>query len=135
MSRTLVTRAGRLTAGALVVAALGGSLFAAQAQAQASPDAPGRPLGTVNAQTGVNERMHPSTDSSVRGVLRHRVQIGLRCKVRAQDVSGNNLWYQLRDRSTWVTAKYIEGAGDVPFCRSLTRSAVDQSVESRNAMG
>ncbi|WP_249375032.1 SH3 domain-containing protein [Streptomyces sp. I05A-00742] len=133
MSRRLATRAGRLAVGVLAAAAAGFSLLTAPAQA--APDAAVRPYGTVSARTGVNERTQPSTDATVRGILRHRIQIGLRCKVRAQDIAGNNVWYMLRDRQTWVAAKYIENAGDIPYCRMLNRSAVDDSAESRNAMG
>ncbi|MBZ4323297.1 SH3 domain-containing protein [Streptomyces sp. SCA2-4] len=106
------------------------------APAEATPDAAARPYGTVSARTGVNERTLPSTDASVRGILRHRIQVGLRCKVRAQDIGGNNVWYQLRDRQTWVAAKYIDNkAANVPYCRMLNRSTMDDSAESREAMG
>ncbi|WP_223771262.1 SH3 domain-containing protein [Streptomyces huiliensis] len=134
MSRRLATRAGKLAAGVLAATAAGTALFAAPAEA--TPDAAARPYGTVSARTGVNERTLPSTDASVRGILRHRIQVGLRCKVRAQDIGGNNVWYQLRDRQTWVAAKYIDNkAANVPYCRMLNRSTMDDSAESREAMG
>ncbi|MFI9723049.1 SH3 domain-containing protein [Streptomyces sp. NPDC052396] len=138
MLRTLTRRGGKATAALIAAAALGGSVLAAvpAGAAAGSPvPAPVKPYGTITALTGVNERAHPSIDSTSRGVSRHRTQLALRCKVRAQDINGNNIWYQLRDRETWVTARYVEANGEIPRCRSLNRSAMDQSVESRHAMG
>ncbi|MBB4893605.1 hypothetical protein FHS39_002636 [Streptomyces olivoverticillatus] len=136
MSWTFASRGGKLSAGLLAAAALGGSLLAVTpVHATPGPGTGTKPNGTVNAASGINERAYPSTDSSVRGVLKHNAPLALRCKVHAQDVGGNTLWYLLKDRSTWVSGKYIANAPDVPFCRSLNRSALDNSVESRSAMG
>ncbi|MEV4442134.1 SH3 domain-containing protein [Streptomyces sp. NPDC049577] len=139
MSRKFAVRGKKLTAGVIVAAALGGSLLTAvPAQAaDPNPKVPSAvPSGTVAAQSGINERTYPSTDASVRGVIKHRTQIALRCKVRGQDVGGNSTWYMLRDRSTWISGKYLENPpANVPFCRSLNRSAMDMSTESQAAMG
>lgn len=98
--------------------ALGGTLFAA-APAQAAE--PHQPYGKVTARTGVNERMYPSTDSSIRGTLPYQATVGLRCKVRAQNINGNTVWYLLRDRTTWVSAAYVANYGTVPYCNQVQR--------------
>jgi hypothetical protein len=49
--------------------------------------------------------------------LTYGVQIGLRCKVHAQSIDGNSVWYQLRDRPTWVTARYVDSIGIVRLCK------------------
>ncbi|KOG89098.1 hypothetical protein ADK38_16140, partial [Streptomyces varsoviensis] len=86
--------------------------------------APARPYGTVTSSSGLFERQYPSTDSAVRGSLKHGAQVGLRCKVRAQNIGGNTIWYLLRDRATWVTAKYVDNTGDVKYCKDVQRSKV-----------
>ncbi|HEX5567261.1 MAG TPA: SH3 domain-containing protein [Streptomyces sp.] len=91
-----------------------GTALAVPAQAQ-----PAQPYGTVIPSQGVNERQFPSTDSSVRGSLPQGAQTGLRCKVRAQDVDGNTLWYLLRTRSTWVSARHVANTGYVPYCKDV----------------
>ncbi|MFF4403488.1 SH3 domain-containing protein [Streptomyces sp. NPDC001262] len=117
-------------------AALGGALLLVAPAASAVPTAvPARAHGTVTAPSGLNERAYPSTDSSVRGVLKYRAQVGLRCKAHAQEVGGNPLWYLLRERNDWIAARYIDNAGEVPLCRNLGHSSLDDSVESRAAMG
>ncbi|MEX2980441.1 SH3 domain-containing protein [Streptomyces sp. C36] len=132
MFSTLAVRCRKASAAVLAVAALGGSLLAV-APAQALP--PVRPYGAVVASSGINERVFPTTDSAVKGVLKFHTQIALRCKARAQDVSGNALWYLLKERNTWVAARYVDSTGEVPLCRTLTRSVLDESAESRRAMG
>ncbi|MEV5506742.1 SH3 domain-containing protein [Streptomyces orinoci] len=136
MFRTLAQRVGKVPATLIAVAALGGSLLAS-GPAGAAPAPPGArlPYGTVIALQGVNERAYPSLDSSSRGILKYRTQVGLRCKVHAQEVGRNGIWYLLRDRDTWVAAKWVGNTGEVPRCRGVNRSAADQSAESRNAMG
>ncbi len=100
------------TAVALLVCA-----SAATAPAQAQPT---RPYGTVVSTDGIYQRQFPSTDSSSRGLLPYREQAGLRCKVRAQDIDGNTVWYLLRDRPTWVAARYVANTGTVPYCKDVT---------------
>ncbi|GHG52405.1 SH3 domain-containing protein [Streptomyces griseocarneus] len=132
MFSTLAVHCRKASAAVLAVAALGGSLLAA-VPAQALP--PVRPYGAVIASSGINERVFPTTDSAVKGVLKYHAQVALRCRARAQDVAGNALWYMLRERNTWVSGRYVDTTGEVPLCRTLTRSALDESAESRRAMG
>ncbi|MEE1841396.1 SH3 domain-containing protein [Streptomyces sp. NPDC007076] len=81
----------------------------------------------------MNERQYPSTDSSVVGDLRDGAQVGLRCKVRAQDTAGNDVWYLLRDREAWISARYVAVTGSVPYCKDvLTRT---RSMRATDAMG
>ncbi|WP_229346980.1 SH3 domain-containing protein [Streptomyces sp. UNOB3_S3] len=68
------------------------------------------------SEAGVNVRQYPSTESSVVDRLPYGFRVGLRCKVRAQIIDGNEIWYLLRDRPGWVTARYVENTGTVSFC-------------------
>ncbi|MGP3922009.1 SH3 domain-containing protein [Streptomyces sp. 8N616] len=134
MSKVLNIRSRRPAAGPGAVAAavvLGGSLLAA-APADA---APARPFGTVITPSGVNERQYPSTDSSVRGFLKYRSQVGLKCKVRAQNIGGNQIWYLLRDEQVWVSAKYVDNTGSVKLCKDVQRSPLNDTEQSKTAMG
>ncbi|MFI7104485.1 SH3 domain-containing protein [Streptomyces sp. NPDC050161] len=106
-------------AGALAAAVALGTTLLGAAPAQA---APAGPYGTVVAHTGLNQRQYPSMDSSGKGFLAQNAQVGLRCKVRAQNVGGNEVWYLLRDRAAWVSAKYVVNAGVVPYCKAVQRS-------------
>ncbi|MFI1094926.1 SH3 domain-containing protein [Streptomyces sp. NPDC020917] len=120
---TVPARRGlRRTVGALTgVLAMGGVLFAA-APAQAQP---ALPYGTVTSPAGLNVRQFPSTDSSVVGFLAYHAQTGLTCKVRAQDIDGNTLWYLMRGSSheRWLSARYVANTGTVPYCNTVLTSA------------
>lgn len=134
MTGILATRASQTVtgAGALTAAlALGATLLGA-APAQADP---GRTSGTVIARHGINERQYPSTDSSVRGHLRHRAEVGLHCKVRAQNIQGNSVWYLLRDRSSWVSAKFVANNGPVRYCGDVQRDRVLPGPAAQHAQG
>jgi hypothetical protein len=118
----LSTLRGRIIAGAgalTTAVALGVTLLGA-APAQAAAPAP--PYGTVTAGDGVIQRQFPSTDSSVKGSLEYRQQVGLLCKVRAQNIAGNDVWYLLRSGSTWVSAKYVDNTGSVSYCKDVLRN-------------
>ncbi|MGW2190684.1 SH3 domain-containing protein [Streptomyces sp. NPDC001667] len=80
-------------------------------------DTNAKPYGTVIAESGVNLRQYPSTDSKEVGALAKGERVGLECKVRAQLISGNQVWYKLRDRDAWVAARWVENTGDVPLCQ------------------
>lgn len=127
LTKRTVAGAGAVTAATALAATL---LAAAPAQA-----APARPYGTVVSPTGVNERQYPSTDSSVRGTLPFRAQVGLKCKVRAQNIAGNDIWYLLRDRPVWVTARYVDNTGAVPFCKDVEFSRLSNTPQSNLAKG
>ncbi|EST25354.1 hypothetical protein N566_24535 [Streptomycetaceae bacterium MP113-05] len=100
----------------VVAAGVIGSLAAVVGPAVA---APAQPYGTVITPAGVSIREYPSTDSSVTGGLGNRAQVGLRCKVRAQNIDGNTVWYQLRNSRDWVTARYVDNTGFVPYCKDV----------------
>ncbi|WP_328321335.1 SH3 domain-containing protein [Streptomyces sp. NBC_00388] len=126
MSTTAVLRTARgrniiAGAGALTTALTLGATLMAAAPAQADP--PRTPYGTVTSPTGLIQRQYPSTDSSVRGSLRYREQVGLRCKVRAQNIDGNTIWYLLRDSNTWISARYVDNHGYVNYCKDVQRSS------------
>lgn len=130
--KTLSRRTAVGSGAAVAAVALGGTLVAA-APAPAAP--PARPFGTVVSPSGVNERQYPSTDSSVLGFLKFRSQVGLKCKVRAQNIAGNTVWYLLRDRNVWVTARFVDNTGSVKFCKDVQTSSLNDSPQAKTAMG
>ncbi|AWN25957.1 MULTISPECIES: hypothetical protein [unclassified Streptomyces] len=133
----LAARGKRLVAGTGALAAavaLGATLLAA-APAQATPG-PVKPFGVVTAKKGLSERQYPSTDSSVRGYLRHRAHVGLVCKVRTQSVGGNSVWYLTRaERGTWVAAKYVTNSGQVKYCKDVHRTRVQTNHPAKHTVG
>ncbi|MFC9229176.1 SH3 domain-containing protein [Streptomyces decoyicus] len=135
-TETLVARGKQLAAGAGALAtavALGATLLAAPAQAAPGP---AKPFGVVTAKTGLSQRQYPSTDSSVRGHLHHRAQVGLVCKVRTQSVGGNTVWYLTREeRASWVAAKYVTNSGYVKYCKDVQRSRHEPNHAAKHAVG
>ncbi|WP_414505439.1 SH3 domain-containing protein [Streptomyces sp. NEAU-L66] len=133
----LAARGKRLVVGTgalATVVALGATLLAA-APAQATPG-PAKPFGVVTAKKGLSERQYPSTDSSVRGYLRHRAHVGLVCKVRTQSVGGNSVWYLTRaERGTWVAAKYVTNSGQVKYCKDIHRTRVQTNHPAKHTVG
>ncbi|MEV6793554.1 SH3 domain-containing protein [Streptomyces sp. NPDC051320] len=125
--KTLTVGAGALATAATIAATL---LAAAPAQA-----APTQPYGTVTARTGLNMRQFPSTDSSTRGVLAYHQQVGLQCKVRAQYIDGNTVWYRLRTSHNWISARYVANTGYVPYCKDVLKSDFAPDLAAQHAMG
>lgn len=124
-----------LLGGSLLGAGAAEALPANHAPADNGPTAhPARPYGTVLARSGVNVRRYPTTNSTVVRVLHYRQQIGLRCKVRSDNVGGNRIWYKLRDARGWVSARYVQNTGNVSWCPGAN-SSVENSEASRHAMG
>ncbi|WP_167161163.1 SH3 domain-containing protein [Streptomyces sp. MBT27] len=78
---------------------------------------PAEPYGTVVSEVGAHVREFPSTDSSIVGSLTNGAKVGLRSKVRAQDIDGNNIWYLLRDRNAWIAARYVSNSGSVKWAK------------------
>ncbi|MFE7121050.1 SH3 domain-containing protein [Streptomyces sp. NPDC057654] len=132
MTPTLITHGKKAvaSAGALITAAALSATLLGAAPVQASPTpstpakaAPARPYGTVVTRSKeLIERQYPSTDSAARGSLKRGAQVGLRCKVHAQNIENRNtIWYLLRDRAVWVTAAYVDNTGDVKYCKDVQR--------------
>ncbi|MFG2630752.1 SH3 domain-containing protein [Streptomyces sp. NPDC048473] len=133
--RILERRARRIAAGsgAAAVIVLGAPLLAVAAPAQAAT--PVEPYATVIGQSGVNERQYPSTDSSMLGTLEYLDQVGLRCKVRAQNIADNNVWFLLRDEQAWISARYVVQTGTVPYCKDAQPNGLTDSPRAADAMG
>ncbi|MFI1259125.1 SH3 domain-containing protein [Streptomyces netropsis] len=93
---------------------------------------PRQPYGTVVSESGVNVREFPSTDSSMVARLPYRSTVGLRCKVRAQVIDGNHIWYLLRDQPGWVTARYVDNTGNVRICGD---AAADEAASDGDTAG
>ncbi|GAA2400430.1 hypothetical protein GCM10010420_28890 [Streptomyces glaucosporus] len=77
--------------------------------------------GRVIARSGLNVRTHPNTRSRVINTLPYGKIVHIECKVRGENVNGNNLWYKLdRDyhrHNGWVSARYVTNIGPAPhFC-------------------
>ncbi|CAM5599230.1 hypothetical protein GCM10010329_49880 [Streptomyces spiroverticillatus] len=112
---------GRLTLGALTL----GTAFAlcAPVAAQAATAATPTAHGKVTSQARLLVRAAPSTGAARIGTIAPGAQVRLACKVRAQNVSGNSLWYKLSDRTGWTSARYVTNRGAIPWCPSAHRAA------------
>ncbi|MDG9702300.1 SH3 domain-containing protein [Streptomyces sp. DH37] len=78
--------------------------------------------GRVIARSGLNVRTHPNTHSRVLATLPYGKVIHIECKVRGQNVAGNNLWYKLdrkhHHHDGWVSARYVVNIGPAPhYCK------------------
>ncbi|MBY8880270.1 SH3 domain-containing protein [Streptomyces sp. PLK6-54] len=98
------------------------------------PAQPALPYGTVVSPAGLNVRQFPSTDSSVVGFLANHAQVGLTCKVRAQDIDGNTIWYLMRGTSheRWLSARYVANTGTVPFCNTVLSAAASLATQGQH---
>ncbi|MFJ9030641.1 hypothetical protein ACIRQP_19365 [Streptomyces sp. NPDC102274] len=132
-------RTGRRVASALAVLVIAGSgpLAATPAGAAGSPAVSsaadgsagppatrsakvpvGEPRGKVVSRITLSIREEPTSRSAYLGGLRPGTVIPLFCKVRGENVDGNNLWYLLGDaRPGYVAARYVENQSPVPYCR------------------
>ncbi|UUN30900.1 SH3 domain-containing protein [Streptomyces sp. FIT100] len=74
--------------------------------------------GQVVSASPLNIRTVPSTDSQPQGAsLRPGASVIIDCKVRAQVIGGNQIWYRLRlQKGGWAAARYIRNSAPVPFC-------------------
>ncbi|MCC3650019.1 MULTISPECIES: SH3 domain-containing protein [Streptomyces] len=137
MFHTLRSRSAGLAAGAAASALLvGGSLLGATSVQADSQNHPHKPYGVVKAGT-LNERQYPSTDSSVVGQLHRHDRIGIKCKVRAQLIHGDPIWYHLRHKEAWVSGKYVHVHGYVKWCKDVDRHhhPLTNSRKARMAKG
>ncbi|GAA4664635.1 hypothetical protein GCM10023347_15810 [Streptomyces chumphonensis] len=73
--------------------------------------------GKVVTWRGVNIRSKPTTHSKVLGAYPYHAKIKIACKVKGQNIDGNNRWYKLYDRKGWVTARYVKNLDYIPWCR------------------
>ncbi|MEU9763147.1 SH3 domain-containing protein [Streptomyces sp. NPDC047985] len=136
MLKILDGGARRIAAGSGAAAAavvLGAAPLAVAAPAQTS--VPVKSYATVTSQNGLNERQYPSTDSSVVGTLDYYDRVGLRCKVRAQNIAGNDVWFLLRGKPVWISAKYAVPTGFVPYCKDVYQTPLTYSPKAADAMG
>ncbi|WP_354637332.1 SH3 domain-containing protein [Kitasatospora camelliae] len=93
---------------------------------------PSEPFGTVVSDIGVKVREFPSTTSSQIGVLPSGFKVGLQCKVRAENIDGNDIWYLLRDRPGWVAARFVANTGNVKFAGDIASGG---SASTEDASG
>ncbi|MEW2544562.1 SH3 domain-containing protein [Streptomyces sp. NPDC047002] len=121
--RVATTVSGLLIAGAAALAATPANAASPVPQgeshaAAARPQAPAaQPRGKVVARLPLSVRERPTTNSRYLGSLQPGAVVSLRCKVRSQNVDGNNLWYRLGGgRSGYVAARYVQNLSPVPYC-------------------
>ncbi|WP_329381594.1 SH3 domain-containing protein [Streptomyces sp. NBC_01716] len=71
--------------------------------------------GRVTARTGLLLRDKPTRSSRVVGSLPYGSIVHIFCKVRGDNVNGNNRWYLLADGTwAWASAAYIDNIGKAP---------------------
>ncbi|MBR7675661.1 SH3 domain-containing protein, partial [Streptomyces daliensis] len=77
------------------------------------------PQGKVVSRITLNIREKPTTRSAYLGGLKPGTVVALYCKVRGQNVDGNNLWYLLGGpKPGYVAARYVKNLSHVDYCES-----------------
>ncbi|MET9532292.1 MULTISPECIES: SH3 domain-containing protein [unclassified Streptomyces] len=111
-----------LTAGAMAVGVAAGPALAGDSsigttyKGQATTTATSYYKGRVTARTGVLVRSGPSQRYRVVGSYSYNSIIPIVCKVRGENVLGNNLWYKT-PKGNFVSARYVANVGSIPrFC-------------------
>ncbi|MFJ4923716.1 SH3 domain-containing protein [Streptomyces sp. NPDC088725] len=126
MRRATAALAVLMLAGGGALAATPASAADTPAPAAASALTPQAPNGSeervargeVVSRLPLNIRERPNTHSPVLGSLRPHTIVTLACKVRGEDVEGNDLWYRLDGGWTgYVSARYVDNFSPVSFCR------------------
>lgn len=84
--------------------------------ASAAQAAPAKPYGKV-ITSKLFIRHYPSTDSNAIGAKYKGDLVGLDCKVNAQYIAGNTIWYKIRGKEKWLSARYVQNYGHVPLCK------------------
>lgn len=76
------------------------------------------PFGRVIANGGLRVRTDPLLSSGTSGLIPQGNVIPIDCKVRGDNVDGNNLWYALPGvGNEWVSARYVANVGPAPaYC-------------------
>lgn len=80
-------------------------------------------LGRGISRIGQNTRVSPHTWERRVGTIRRGEVVSIVCKVRSQNVDGNNRWYLLKGHNahgaySWASARYIANIGPAPsWCR------------------
>ncbi len=79
------------------------------------PKCPSGATGDAKAltTTAINLRSGPSTSDQVVASLSSGRSVWARCKVRSQNVDGNNLWYFL-ETDSWASARYLQNVNGGP---------------------
>ncbi|MGW8953960.1 SH3 domain-containing protein [Streptomyces sp. NPDC055709] len=75
--------------------------------------------GKVVSTSPLNVRTVPSTDSQPEATpTRPGATVYIYCKVRAQAIRGNQIWYRLDGPHSkrWVTARYVRNSAPVQLC-------------------
>ncbi|MCX5204784.1 hypothetical protein OG897_25425 [Streptomyces sp. NBC_00237] len=80
--------------------------------------------GKVTARHGQFVREHATSSSRKLGSYRDGAIVRLACKVRGQNIHGNDIWFKLWDRSGWLSAKYVQNFGHVNWCGHGHRALV-----------
>lgn len=65
---------------------------------------------------GLGVRPGPGTQYAKTSSIPSGTVVALQCKVNAQNVDGNTIWYKLADGSGWIAARYAQNLNKVPLC-------------------
>ncbi|MFD7923556.1 SH3 domain-containing protein [Streptomyces sp. NPDC059740] len=119
LSRRTVTALAMLVAAGSALATVPASAAPATAStpSRAAATAAAPPQGRVVSRLPLSIRERPTTRSTYLGALRPGSVVRLACKVRGENVAGNDLWYLLGEgRPGYVTARWVRNLSPVPWC-------------------
>lgn len=117
-----------ITALAAVLATLGAGLIAGPAVADTGY------VGRVEAHGGLVAHYVPSSRAPRYGSYADGTRLNLTCKVHADAVRGNDLWYLVGGSKThWVSARYVANVGTAPrYCGDAQTSTGRVKVDRLN---
>ena len=72
--------------------------------------------GKVVSAVPLRIRSRATTASAALGTVAPNTVVKLACKVRGQNIAGNDIWYNLATRPGWVAARFVRNLAAVPFC-------------------
>lgn len=121
--KSLRTSAAVATAALALSAVAAAPAVATTAPSGQAPSAPSATayhhwykLGKVTARHGVNIRQYPNTHSRILGSYPHHAIVKIKCKVRGEEVRGNDRWYKLAWRPGYVSARWVKNLDHIPWC-------------------
>lgn len=133
MSRTTssrtTSRMTKIAAGAAMLLTAAGSTLALAPHADAATQDNIHGKGKVIARTSLAEHTGPSTSAphSGKGYKKGTV-ITLDCNLNGTSAGGNDVWYKIQGKHSWVSARYVKNVGNPPIACTAANVPVDRSA-------
>ncbi|QDP97273.1 hypothetical protein FOE78_16275 [Microlunatus elymi] len=116
--------AGKITAITLGVATAAAGLATALPTAHAADNGIAA-KGKVVAKTTLAEHSAPSTSAPISGNgYKKGTVLKLDCNLNGTKVDGNDVWYRVAGKHSWVAARYVQNIGHAPIACTAASAPV-----------